>query len=218
MLVRRGRQPKEVPLPHVHPFTPPAATASHGGRSPVLAERETSSTQVRGEDGVELRRTADGKGDGVIATRPLAAGKTVMVGFLVGALTGNDSHATQVGPDRWARHGGLGPMVNHSCDPNCGVRLNDAQAFDFVARRPISAGQELTFDYAMRNFTIDHFPAVCLCGTERCRGLVTGWKDLPAARKADYGDLVAPYLHTMDDEIQQATAPDDGVDHQAHRR
>ena len=114
-----------------------------------------------------LRGPADGKGDGVMATRPFAAGDTVMVGFLVGALTANDSHATQVGPDRWARHGGLGPKVNHSCDPNCGVRLNDGQAFDFVARRPIGAGQELTFDYAMRNFTIDHFPAVCLCGAAR---------------------------------------------------
>ena len=91
-----------------------------------------------------------------------------------------DSHATQVAADRWARHGGLGPMVNHSCDPNCGVRLNTGQAFDFVARRAIGAGQELTFDYAMRNFTIDHFPSVCLCGAARCRGSVTGWKDLPA--------------------------------------
>jgi hypothetical protein len=81
---------------------------------------------------------------------------------------------------------------------------NDGQAFDFVARQPIGAGQELTFDYAMRNFTIDHFPAVCLCGAARCRGSVTGWKDLPAARKADYGELVAPYLRTMDDEIRQA--------------
>jgi len=123
-----------------------------------------------------------------------------MVGFLIGALTGNDSHATQVGPGRWARHGGLGPKVNHSCDPNCGVRLNDGQAFDFVARQPIAAGQELTFDYAMRNFTIDHFPAVCLCGAARCRGSITGWKDLPAARKDDYGELVAPYLRAMDDE------------------
>jgi hypothetical protein len=68
----------------------------------------------------------------------------------------------------------------------------------------IGAGEELTFDYAMRNFTIDHFPAVCLCGAARCRGSITGWKDLPAARKDDYGELVAPYLRTMDDEIQQA--------------
>jgi len=204
MLVLRGRRPKGVPLPHISPSGLPGAPASSGGISPVLAERGASTTQVPEEEAVELRRTADGKGDVVLATRPFAAGETVMVGFLIGALTGNDSHATQVGPGRWARHGGLGPKVNHSCDPNCGVHLNDGQAFDFVARRPIGAGQELTFDYAMRNFTIDHFPAVCLCGAARCRGSVTGWKDLPAARKADYGELVAPYLRVIDDDIRQA--------------
>ncbi|HMJ03305.1 MAG TPA: SET domain-containing methyltransferase [Conexibacter sp.] len=164
----------------------------------ALMELDASAAQVPEEQGVVLRSTPDGKGEAVLATQPFAAGDTVMVGFLIGALTGNDSHATQVGPDRWARHGGLGPKVNHSCDPNCGVRLNDGQAFDFVARRRIDAGQEVTFDYAMRNFTIDHFPTVCLCGAAGCRGSVTGWKDLPAARKADYGELVAPYLRLMD--------------------
>jgi uncharacterized protein len=170
----------------------------------VLAERKASTTQMPKEEGVELRRMADGKGEGVLTTRSFATGETVMVGFLIEALTGNHSHATQVGPDRWALHGGLGPKVNHSCDPNCGVRLNDGHAFDFVARCAIGAGQELTFDYAMRNFTIDHFPTMCLCGAARCRGSVTGWKDLPAARKADYGELVAPYLRMMDDNIRQA--------------
>jgi hypothetical protein len=193
-------------LPHVLTSTLPDATASRGGSSSVLAEREASTTQFPEEEGVELRSRADGKGDGVLATRPFAAGETVMVGFLIGALTDNNSHATQVGPSRWALHGGLGPKVNHSCDPNCGVRLNDGQAFDFIARRAIGAGQELTFDYAMRNFTIDHFPATCLCGAAGCRGSVTGWKDLPAARKADYGELVAPYLRLMDDDIA-AQAP-----------
>lgn len=168
------------------------------------AERQASNAQVSGEENVALRRTADGKGDGVVVTRAFAAGETVMVGFLVGELTGNDAHATQVSSGRWARHGGLGTTVNHSCEPNCGVRLNDGQAFDVIARRPIGAGQEVTFDYAMRNYTIDHFPAVCLCGAPRCRGSVTGWKDLPAARKADYGELVAPYLRTMDDETRRA--------------
>jgi hypothetical protein len=171
---------------------------SQDGRSTFVAEPEARSIKVAADEGVELRLTAEGKGDGVLATHAFAAGETVMVGFLVGALSRNDSHATQVAPDRWVRHGGLGPKVNHSCDPNCGVRLNHAQAFDFVARRAIDAGQELTFDYAMRNFTIDHFPPVCLCGAARCRGSVTGWKDLPAARKADYGELVAPYLRMMD--------------------
>jgi hypothetical protein len=179
----------------------PDAPASRDGRIQIRAERAAGRTEVPREEGVELRPAADGKGEGVLATRPFAAGATVMVGFLVGELTGNDSHATQVAPDRWARHGGLGPFVNHSCDPNCGVRLNDGQAFDFVARRPIASGQYLTFDYAMRNFTIDHFPAACLCGAPQCRGTVTGWKDLPAARKADYGSLVAPYLRAMDDDL-----------------
>jgi hypothetical protein len=202
MLVVRGRQSKGVPLPQVRPSELPDAAASRGGTS--LAEREASSTQAYEDEGVVLRLTADGKGDAVLATRPFATGDTVMVGFLSGPLTANDSHATQVGPNSWARHGGLGPKVNHSCNPNCGVRLNDVQAYDFVARQPIQAGQELTFDYAMRNFTIDHFPTMCLCGAEQCRGSVTGWKNLPAARKADYGELVAPYLRAMDAELTAA--------------
>jgi uncharacterized protein len=150
------------------------------------------------EDGVMLRRTDDGTGDGVVSTRAFVTGETVLLGFLIDALCENDSHATQVGATQWARHGGLGPKVNHSCDPNCGVRLNDGQAFDFVARRPIASGEEVTFDYAMRNFTIEHFPTMCLCGAVGCRGSVTGWKDLPVARKAEYGELVAPYLRGMD--------------------
>jgi uncharacterized protein len=156
-----------------------------------------------GED-VKLRLSDDGTGDGVLVTRAFSAGETVMTGFLLGPLPGNDSHATQIGANEWARHGGLGTKVNHSCDPNSGVRLNPGQAFDFVARRSIAAGEELTFDYAMRNFTIEHFPTECLCGAEHCRGTITGWKDLPDARKAAYGDLVAPYLREMDDDLARA--------------
>jgi len=152
------------------------------------------------------------QGRGLFARNAIAKGEIVAVkGGHV--LTGAQWRALQptLGPaeiqiaedlfiapvERDERHGCM-LYANHSCDPNCGVRLNDEQAFDFVARQPIDAGQELTFDYAMRNFTIDHFPTVCLCGSSRCRGSVTGWKDLPAARKADYGDLVAPYLRAMD--------------------
>jgi hypothetical protein len=149
-------------------------------------------------ENVELRLDETGTGDGVLATRQFAEGETIMVGFLTGPLTGNDSHATQVAPDKWARHGGLGTKVNHSCDPNCGVRLNEGNAFDFITRKRLSTGEELTFDYAMRNFQIEHFPGDCLCGAENCRGRVTGWQDLPQDRKNAYGDLVAPYLRQMD--------------------
>ena len=70
----------------------------------------------------------------------------------------------------------------------------------FVARQPITAGQEITFDYAMRNYTVEHFAAHCQCGSPRCRDRITGWKDLPSERKADYQGFVAPYLTDIDNQ------------------
>jgi hypothetical protein len=132
--------------------------------------------------GYELRTTTDGKGAGVRATRCIDIGETVMVGVIERRVDKNDANATQVSRTEWVRHGGLGPKVNHSCSPNCGVRLNDSGACDFVAREPIAAGEEITFDYAMRNYSVEHFPGGCLCGSDICRGSVTGWKDLRRAK------------------------------------
>jgi hypothetical protein len=129
-----------------------------------------------------------------------------MIGELEGEVERNDSHATQISRTKWARHGGLGPIVNHSCDPNCGVSVNETGACDFIARESISAGDEITFDYAMRNHSIEHFPGGCLCGADNCRGAVTGWKDLSAERKADYEGSVAPYLLEIDRELATAAA------------
>ncbi len=160
--------------------------------------------------GYELRMAAGTKGDGVYATRCFDIGEKVMVGEIERRVSANDSHATQVSRTKWVRHGGLGPKVNHSCSPNCGVRLNDSGACDFVARKPITAGEEITFDYAMRNYSIEHFPQYCRCGSPTCRGSITGWKDLPDERKGAYAGLVAPYLLEID---REAPKPgNDGVD------
>ena len=59
--------------------------------------------------------------------------------------------------------------LNHSCEPNVGVRGQ----VTFVAMRPIEPDEELTIDYAM----IDGDPDErmdCSCGTPSCRGVVTG--------------------------------------------
>jgi len=32
--------------------------------------------------------------------------------------------------------------------------------------KDISVNEEITFDYAMRNYTIDHFPQQCMCGSK----------------------------------------------------
>ncbi|GAA2256155.1 hypothetical protein GCM10010232_52080 [Streptomyces amakusaensis] len=160
---------------------------------PAALTTSTSTPTAVRRPGAELRESA-GKGAGVFAVRSFRTGETVLTGVVEAELGRNDSHASQVGWDRFVRHGGLVPKVNHSCDPVCGIGLNPAGAHDLVARRPIRSGQEITFDYAMRNFSIEHFPAHCRCGTVLCRGRITGWKDLPADRRAAYRGSVAPYL------------------------
>ncbi|MDJ0800341.1 MAG: SET domain-containing protein-lysine N-methyltransferase [Calothrix sp. MO_167.B12] len=148
-------------------------------------------------DGFELRATP-GKGEGIFATRSFQAGETVMVGIIEKVLDKNDSHASQIAKDKYVRHAGLISKVNHSCDPNCGIKVNQTGGHDFVAMRNINVNEEITFDYAMRNYSIDHFLMLCECGSKNCRKKITGWKDLPESRKKEYTGFVAPYLLELD--------------------
>ncbi len=140
----------------------------------------------------ELRKSPE-KGEGIFATELFKAGETVIVGVIGKMLDKNDSHASQIGEHKFVRHAGLIPKVNHSCEPNCGIRVNETGAHDFVAMKDISVNEEITFDYGMRNYIIDFFPN-CRCGSEKCRGRITGWKDLPTEIREKYQGFVAPYL------------------------
>ena len=149
------------------------------------------------DDGFELRKSS-GKGEGIFATKSFKAGDIVMVGVIKEVLSGNHSHASQIGENEYVLHAGLISKVNHSCGPNCGIRVNETGAHDFVAIRNISINEEITFDYAMRNYGVDYFPKQCMCGSKRCRGRITGWKDLPDDKKKEYEGFVAPYLLELD--------------------
>lgn len=79
--------------------------------------------------------------------------------------------------------------LNHSCDPNVGVRGQ----VTFVAMREIPVGTELTIDYAM----IDGDPEErmeCGCGADQCRGTITGddWRR-PELQKR-YAGYFSKYL------------------------
>ena len=67
-----------------------------------------------------------------------------------------------------------GDLVNHSCDPNCGLVGQTV----LVAKYDLESGEELTFDYGTCDASpYDEFD--CACGAPRCRGRVTGddWRD-----------------------------------------
>ncbi len=79
-------------------------------------------------------------------------------------------------------------FINHSCDPNVGF----AGSIVLVAMRDISAGEELTTDYALFD---DYDGAMqCRCGTPSCRRTVSGrdWQRPDLQRK--YGSYFSTYL------------------------
>ena len=56
-----------------------------------------------------------------------------MVGIIDKIMEENHSHASQIGENEYVLHAGLITKVNHSCDPNCGIRVNETGAHDSVA-------------------------------------------------------------------------------------
>lgn len=60
-------------------------------------------------------------------------------------------------------------LINHSCDPNCEVRILRGHIW-IIARRKIQPGEELTYDYG---FNMDSWQDhVCRCGTKKCLGYI----------------------------------------------
>jgi SET domain-containing protein len=64
--------------------------------------------------------------------------------------------------------------LSHSCEGNCGL---DEEG-DVVALRNIQKGEELSYDYALVESN-PNFSMKCNCGSNTCRGVITGkdWKD-----------------------------------------
>ena len=88
--------------------------------------------------------------------------------------------STTEGPADW---------VNHSCEPNAGLRGQ----VTLVAMRTIERGEEICFDYSMAD-GCDYDEFVCHCGTPSCRGRISGddWKRPELLER--YAGYRSPYL------------------------
>ena len=85
-----------------------------------------------------------------------------------------------------------GDSINHSCDPNCGMR----NATSVVTMRDVEEGEELTFDYAMSDASnYDEFD--CNCNSVLCRGTVRAddWKLEPLRHR--YAGYFSPYIQRL---------------------
>tara|TARA_B110000093_G_scaffold89472_1_gene96859 strand:+ start:1721 stop:2209 length:489 start_codon:yes stop_codon:yes gene_type:complete len=144
-----------------------------------------------------LQDSAD-RGSGVFTKNFYSKGQIVMTGVMDKVVSINHVGVSQIGEHEYVAPVGLMALVNHSCNPNCGIKVNEEGAHDYVAMRDIEPGEEVTFDYAMQNYKIGYFPGKCLCGSSECRGTVGGWVDLPKDKRQHYEGYVAPYLHELD--------------------
>ena len=106
----------------------------------------------------------------------------------------NGPWCNQVGINKFVISEGIAQKVNHSCSPNVGYRENGV---DYIAYRDIKCGEEILTDYAMGNYVIQHMPK-CLCESEKCRGIISGWKDLPKNIKEQYKEFSAGYLREIE--------------------
>ena len=144
-------------------------------------------------------KNSDDRGAGVICKKSFKAGQVVMRGAIDEVLSVNTVHTSQSGRNAFVVPVGLMAFVNHCCNPNCGIQVNETGAHDYVAMRDLTAGEEITFDYAMQNFCVAHFPSQCLCGAQDCRGEIGGWQNLPQSKREQYRGFIAPYLLELDD-------------------
>lgn len=141
---------------------------------------------------VEIKETLE-KGRGVFALQDFVVGDLVMVGRAVEIVPQRTKYSVQIGWDRHALFDLPSILSNHSCDPNCGLRTNAHDGYDFIARKPIAAGEEVTWDYCMSEY-VSIAVDVCRCGAGRCRTHPTGYKDLSTEELARYKGFCAGYL------------------------
>jgi hypothetical protein len=149
---------------------------------------------------VEVRESRI-QGLGLFATRALAAGERIRRVTIVREITNGAPLRPESGehiehcayPDGRVVLWGLPDRhVNHSCDPNA-YELHEGDAVYIVARRPIAAGEEITFDYIINTTGGSTWP--CHCGAARCRGETVGdFFHLPIAFQIEYRPLLADWF------------------------
>ncbi|NKC12397.1 MAG: SET domain-containing protein-lysine N-methyltransferase [Gammaproteobacteria bacterium] len=144
---------------------------------------------------VVIKRVAK-KGRGIFARQDFESDEIVIIGTPVVTSVERTWQTLQIDVDTHVRVDEPFELVNHSCDPNCGVRANEVGGYDLVARRKIYTGDEINFDYAMTEW-ISIAVSDCHCGTDLCRGKILGGKYLSPEFLKKYEGFLTPYYSKL---------------------
>jgi len=131
-------------------------------------------------------------GRGVFAVEDIPAGRDVLEikGPLLSgqqALDAGDD-VLQIGLNAFVgASGDVDDYLNHSCEPNCAVRIEDNNRATLFTLSAVSSGTELCFDYSTTS-TDDHetWRMDCTCGSASCRKVISGCQYLDSQLVANY--------------------------------
>ena len=89
----------------------------------------------------------------------------------------------------------VGRYLNHSCEPNAGIRKWRNQLFLFAATR-VRKGTEIVVDYSTTIGDDDIWTMRCNCGRTRCRTIVRRFGSMPTELQRKYiqAGLVPEYI------------------------
>ncbi len=166
-------------------------TLSESSERDMDKEYGVREDEVSLQEGIRIIEEG-GKGQGIEATRLFCKGEIVVRGYALSQSTNRTQTSVQLD---WKLHGEPSlsyVKANHSCSPNTGIRNNELGLYDLVTLQEIKPGEAITWDYAMAEWEVGGVPGSCLCGSENCRGRISGASEVPVSKL--YGDLIADYL------------------------
>jgi hypothetical protein len=150
-----------------------------------------------------LKKTTD-KGWGIFATKSISAPKLLFQARGLHKMEARNSHSVQTD---WTMHVHMdlpARFINHSCDANVGIVDNDIGAFDYIAIKDVSYGEELTWDYGSTEFASISIEQ-CLCGSPKCRGSQIAFSASHKVIRQQYGQYYGKYLHNWEPSFIEGT-------------
>jgi SET domain-containing protein len=99
------------------------------------------------------------------------------------------NHAIQYAKTDWRDSKGIARWINHSCEPNCGIK----DYFKVVAMRKIEKGEQITWDYEMTEKN-DTWKMKCRCGSPGCRKIIGNYKNMPRQIRKKYAGYISDWL------------------------
>lgn len=127
-------------------------------------------------------------GKGLFANVDIKKGEEILLftGALIDfdqavAMGDKQGNALQIGYDLYLDTEEPARFVNHSCEPNAGIKNNVV----LVAIKDITKGEEVYFDYST-TMDEDEWTMECGCGNKNCRKIIKDFKYLPVKEKRKY--------------------------------